>query len=368
MALAGVGAGICAIELFLLWRISRRRFPEPPRWPAVSILKPMAGNDDDLVENLESHIKLDYPGEFEMVLGVRDANDSAWPVATAFAAKYPDRVRAVLQEGEPGFNPKVNQLITLTRHAKHNVLAVTDANVRVPPHWLREHAAILAKEGIGLSTNIFSGTGEETLGAAFDNMTLSSLCGANMATGELLLHLTQIVGKSFALSRPTLTAIGGWEDVKDLLAEDQRMGSKLVESKWFAHAAPTFVENVQRKKPLSHFWMRHARWAMLRYRVLPAYWFEPILNPVLFALIAVAVEPSRVTAGALAASCLYSIVFTEICSRITRGYGFALKWLLLVPVRDLVLFFAWARGATLRTVSWRGNTLRVGKNTLLSRA
>jgi ceramide glucosyltransferase len=368
MALAGIGAVICAIELVLLWRISRRRFPDPPSWPAVSILKPMAGSDDDLVENLESHARLDYPAEFEIVLGVRDVSDPAWPVAQAFAAKHPDRVRAVLQEGEPGFNPKVNQLITLTRHAKYNVLAVTDANVRVPPHWLREHAAILALPGIGLSTNIFSGTGEETLGAAFDNMTLSSLCGANMATGELLLHLTQIVGKSFALSRPTLTAIGGWEDVKDLLAEDQRMGFKLAQSRWFAHAAPTFVENVQRRKPLSHFWQRHARWAMLRYRVLPAYWGESLLNPVLWAVVAVAVAPSATTLAVLLGSSLYSIVFTEVCSRITRGYGFALKWLLLVPVRDLLLFFAWARGATLRTVSWRGNTLRVGKKTLLSRA
>ncbi len=109
----------------------------------------MAGSEDELNENLETHVALDYPGEWELLVGVRSADDPAWGVATAFAQKHPDRVRAFLQEGEPGFNPKVNQLITLTRHAKHEVLAVTDANVRVPRNWLREHAAILSMLGIG---------------------------------------------------------------------------------------------------------------------------------------------------------------------------------------------------------------------------
>jgi ceramide glucosyltransferase len=366
LAVAGMSTAVCILEITLLWRVSKRRFPEPTTWPGISVLKPMCGLDEDVVENLETHLTLDYPGEYEILLGVREASDPAWAVAQDYAAKHPDRVRAFLQEGEPGFNPKVNQLITLTRHAKHDVLAVSDANIRVPKEWLRGHAAILAMPGIGLSTNIFAGAGEETLGAAFDNMTLGSLCGANIATGELLLGLTQVVGKSFALTRKTLAAIGGWEDVKDLLAEDQRMGFKMVQAKFGTRAGPVFVENVQRRRPLSHFWLRHTRWAMLRFRVIPGYWLEPLLNPVPWGVAALIAGPSALTAWALAATCLFSALFTDACSRVTRGHGFALKWLLLTPVRDVLLFLAWARGSTLRTIDWRGNVLHVGKNTLLT--
>ena len=123
--------------------VRRRRIPEPASWPAISILKPMAGFDDDLVENLETHLQLDYPAPYELILGVRDKSDASYPIAKAFAEKYADRgVRLVLQEGEPGFNPKVNQLITLTRHARYEVIALTDANVRVPKHWLRENVVV----------------------------------------------------------------------------------------------------------------------------------------------------------------------------------------------------------------------------------
>jgi ceramide glucosyltransferase len=366
MAALSFSISLLSLELVLFWRISKRRFPEPKTWPAISILKPMCGLEEELEENLESHLKLDYPGDWEILLGVRSPADAAWPIAQAFAQKYPGRVRAVVQEGEPGYNPKVNQLITLTRYAKYDVLAVSDANVRVPANWLRVHAAILAKPGIGLSTNIFSGTGEQNLGAAIDNMTLASFCGANIAGGELLLGLTQVVGKSFALARTTLAAIGGWEDVKDLLAEDQRMGFKMVQAKFGTHAAPVFVENVQKHKPLSHFWLRHTRWAMLRYRVIPGYWLEPLLNPVLWASLVFAFEPSRATLVVLGGTCAYSIIFTELCSRIVRGRGVPLKWVPFILFRDVLMVLAWARGATVRSVDWRGNKLRVGKKTLLS--
>ncbi|MBL8952277.1 MAG: glycosyltransferase [Myxococcaceae bacterium] len=356
-----------AIQGVALFRVRRRPIPAPDSYPAISVLKPMAGYDDDLVENLESHLALDYPGEYELVLGVRDENDSAYPVAKAFAEKYAHRgVRLVLQEGEPGFNPKVNQLITLTRHAKHEVIALTDANVRVPKHWLRENAAALAQPGIGLSTNIFAGAEEESIGAAFDHMTLASFCAASMATAEAW-GLNLIVGKSLALSKTTLAKIGGWEEVKDLLAEDQRLGFRLKQAQLRTRACPTFVENVQRKRTVAQFWDRYSRWAMLRFRVIPGFWLEPLLIPTIWALGFLLFEPSLLGLGVFALASAWNAVFTDVCSRWTRGRGMALKYVLLTPVRDVLMFASWVRGTTLRTVNWRGNVLRVGKNTLLSR-
>lgn len=365
--LATLGCIFCSVELWYLYRLTKRPVHPLSEWPAVSIIKPLAGFDDDLIENIKSHLKLDYPAPYEVLLGVRSADDAAYPVAQQLAAEYPDRVSVHLQEGAPGFNPKVNQLITLTRHAKYDVIALTDSNVRVPPHWLRELTSMLYEPGIGLSTNLFSGVGEERIGAAFDNMTLSTFCGTNLATGELAFNLVQIVGKSLAIKKSTLAAIGGWEDVKDLLAEDQRLGRKLKKKGFRTRACPSFVENVQRTQPLSHFVDRHARWAMLRFRVLVGVIFEPLLNPMPIALVGALLRPSAPGGWAVFAACAaFSIAFTEASARVMRGHGFAPKWLALVPLRDLLFLFAYLRGATMRSVNWRGNKLKVGKKTKLS--
>lgn len=356
----------CIVQGVALFIIKRRRLPEPAQWPAISILKPMAGFDDDLAENLETHLELDYPAPYEIIIGVRDKSDSAYPVAKAFAEKYAHRnVRLVLQEGEPGYNPKVNQLITLTRHAKYDVIACTDANVRVPKHWLRENAAALALPGVGLSTNIFAGAEEQSVGAAFDHMTLSSFCAASMAFAEYW-GWNLIVGKSLALTKATLKIIGGWEEVKDLLAEDQRLGKRLAQANLRTRACPAFVQNVQRQRSIAQFWDRYSRWAMLRFKVIGGFWAEPLLNPTLWALLFLAAAPSLFSLGLLVASGAWNALFTDITVRWTRGYGMKLKYLLLTPLRDVIMFAAWVRGTTLKTVNWRGNVLNVGKKTLLT--
>ncbi len=63
----------------------RRRTPAraPQNTPRVSILKPLAGIDDELDENLSSFATLDYP-DYEIILGVASVDDDAYPVARQF--------------------------------------------------------------------------------------------------------------------------------------------------------------------------------------------------------------------------------------------------------------------------------------------
>ncbi len=346
-----------------------RKRSEPATWPSVSILKPLAGLDDELELNLESHVALDYPGRFEILLGVRSEADPAFPIARAFAARYPDRVRLVLQEGEPGLNPKVNQLITLTRHASYEVIALTDANVRVYAGWLREHASYLARPNVALTSNVFYGEGERTLGSAFDNMTLVSFVLTALATGDVLLRISQIVSKSVAIRREALEAIGGWESLKDLLAEDQRLGRFLAERGYRTAIVNTPVANIQRSQTLGHYFRRHARWAMMRFRVVrAAVWLEPFLNPMLMPTLLVLAAPALPLAWAIfGAGLVLSMVFTQLMAVLARGHRFAFRWIILAPLRDAVQFASWVRGRFMTTVDWRGNVLVVGKETRLSR-
>lgn len=365
LSVAAIGCVVLPWGLVALWKVRKAPIAAPPRWPSVSILKPLAGLDDGLRANLESHLAIDYPGDWRLLLGVRNPQDLAYPIAQAFAAAHPDRAEVHLQDGVPGFNPKVNQLLTLTPHATGEVIAVIDSNVRVHPGILREHAARLAEPGVALSSNLFVGVGEGTVGSALDNMSINVFCAPSSATAEALLKMTQLVGKSFAVKREVLAELGGWDAVKDLLAEDQRFGALLKQSGHRTRLAPTPVENVQQTAPLSHFWQRHARWSMLRFHLLPGAWAEPLQLPLVWAVAAWVLQPSAFTAGFAAATAVLTTIYAQAATWILRRKLFALKWAWLIPLRDFAFLAAWLRGMTMRTVTWRGNRLEVVKNTVL---
>src|SRR6266540_6776050 len=140
LAFGTLGFVLLLVQLGSATRHMRAKPPAPRTMPPISVLKPLCGVDDDLANNLEGFVSLDYP-EYEVLLGVRDTRDAAYPVARALAKRYPGRVRVVVQRGTPGMNPKVNQLCTLARAAHHDLLVVSDSNVRVGTDYLREIAA-----------------------------------------------------------------------------------------------------------------------------------------------------------------------------------------------------------------------------------
>ncbi len=247
------------------------------------------------------------------------------------------------------------------------MIALTDSNLRVPQALLRDHAAFLEQPRIGLTSCTFVGVGEEALGAALDNMTHASFAAPAVAAANLLLSPTQIVGKSFAVKRQALRAAGGWEALKDVLAEDQRLGALLRAAGYRTRLLPTVVYNVQRKAPVKHFVDRNARWAMLRFRLLrPGVYLEPFLNLTLWGVALVLSAPLAPWAWAAAVgAAAWGCGFTNLCAVLTRGRGFSLKWLCWVPVRDLMFFLVWLWGAALETVEWRGHRLRVGHRSQL---
>ncbi|MBI3185832.1 MAG: glycosyltransferase [Myxococcales bacterium] len=365
---AAFGMAAKLLGLFCLWVILRRKLPEPKSYPPFSILKPLCGLDDELLQNLTSHVELDYPGGYEVLLGVRSEQDLAYPIARDFAAAHPHQVRLVLQQGEPGHNPKVNQLISLAREARHPLLATTDSNVRVGRRFLREHAAMLEDPKVGVSSNLFAGVGEQRLGAILDNLLIASFVCPNLAGGEVALGIDQIMGKSLAMRREVLEEIGGWHAVKDVLAEDALLAKLLRERKYRAKLCSSMVHNVQTTQPLSHYWGRHTRWLMIRFRVfLGGVVLEPILNTTVLALAGALVAFASPAAWALlGAAVAFEVAFTQVCALLARGHGFKPHHLLLVPLRDLLFACAWLRGATMRWVTWRGNRLHVLARTRLA--
>jgi len=364
--LASVGLVALLLGLACVVIHLRRRPAVPSHRPGISILKPLCGADDELEENLERFATLDYP-RFELLLGVRDVDDPAWPVALAAARRHPRRVRVVLQRGAVGLNPKVNQLATLEREARYDLLLVSDSNTRPPSGYLGELAALFEDPYIACATNPVSGTGHETFGALLDNLHLASAIGPGQIGARLLASRDLVVGKSMALRRSALEALGGFAAFGDHLAEDYVIGQRVTRELGLEVALARLpVLNVATRRTVQSFCDRYARWAVIHRTAvsLPTSLAQALLNPWPLTLLALAAWPSApalwVSLGTLAAK-----IALDVAS--ARALGCRGLWLapLAVPVKDLVLFSAWCLALFRRTVSWRGNRLRVGPGSKL---
>ncbi len=368
-AAAAVGLAALLAQCASLRRHVRGPAAVPRSQPPISILKPLCGLDDALEENLARFAALDYP-EYEVVLGVRSASDAAWSVARAAARRWPGRFRAVLQRGEPGMNPKVNQLVTLARAARHDVLVVSDSNVRVAPGYLSEIAALLEDASVGLVTHAIVGVGEERLGSLMDHLHLAGSVAPGVVAAKRLAGRDIVVGKSMALRRGDLARMGGFEAVKDVLAEDYVMGlmvSRVLGKRVAVGRLP--IENVSAGRTVGEFAARYQRWSVLQRQAVGPWVYASmaLLNPVLLAAIAVAVAPCAAGLCALAGACVAKTALDGAAARALRPGGFGLGQLAMVPVKDLVFGVAWAYGLVRRDVEWRGSRLRVLPGTRLER-
>jgi ceramide glucosyltransferase len=331
------------------------------RAPGVSVLKPLAGADDDLDENLASFAALDYPA-YEVLFGVASPRDPALDAARRFVARHPKvRARIVITDPEAAHNPKVAQLVGLEAQAAGEIVVISDSNVRVPRDYLWSLVRELEDPSVGLVTSIFAGTGERTLGAALENLQLGAVIAPGVVAYATLSSRPLTVGKSMAMRRRDLAVLGGLRRVGGVLAEDHALGRMFLDAGFETRTAMTAVENRNVDAGIMRTVERHSRWAKMRRAIHPvAFLFEPLLSPVAVTTAALVVNPARALGGALLAAMLLQIALGQLALRALRGRALPWYYAPLDVMRAYVALACWVRALVSRRVTWRGHAFILG--------
>lgn len=366
--LSALGLVALLIQALAVRAHLRRPLARPKQVRGVSILKPLCGLDDDLEATLEHFARLPWP-ELELLLGVKDTDDAAFPIARRIASRFPSRVRVVLQRGAPVMNPKVNQLITLAKAARFDLLMVSDSNALVEADAISELVAHFEDPRVGCVANPVTGRGHQTLGALLDNLHLATFLGPGQIGAKLTSDRDVVIGKSMTLRRDVLEAMGGFAMFGDYAAEDFAIGMAVRHQGLRNVIATSPVWNIAVRRTVRSFFDRYRRWAVLQRTgvTLPTYLAQGLLNPAPLALLGWVLSPSMT--GALVVA---GVMLTRLATDL-----WAAKALQLSPrtsaiwsaslVKDALLFLAWAEGLARRTIVWRGNRLEVAEGGRLVR-
>jgi ceramide glucosyltransferase len=351
----------------VLFRVRRRQAPDHRAVTdaePVSVLKPVAGIDDGLETNLRTFFVQNYP-RYEIVFGVQGEEDPALELIRRLMREHPEvDARVVVHDGGRGINPKVSNLRAMLTAARHDVMVVSDSNIRVHPSYLREMQGEMSRPKVGLVTSLFAGVGEKTLGALVENAHLNATVVAGVVVPSEVFGHPVAVGKSMMFRRSLIDKIGGLESVAYVLAEDYVIGRMFHEAGFDVRLCPEPVMNVVAKNSLGSFCRRQLRWNMIRLRLQPfPFLLEPLTVPLFTAALAILLgAPAWWTLGWALGITAARDAAQWIMMRGPRGLVPAL---LVIPLRELLVFGVWMATFPKRHVSWRGNRVRVSAGTRL---
>ncbi len=357
------GTAFCLLCVWAAARFMARPQPAGNYMPPITVLKPVYGLDKGLEANLLSLCRQDYP-DYQIVIGVQRAADPALPLLRRLEKEFPDRITLVVKPSEPVVNGKVQNLVNALAHARHEILIISDSDVRLAPDYLSTIVAPLADPGVGYVCTLYRSAGADHW---FEKLELLSL-NADFLPSLIFSAVTGIadfcIGASVAFRASDLRAIGGMAALGDYLVEDHELGRRLVGLGKRLHLSPHIVEITADYPTFSIWWHHQIYWDQNTWAANPAGFTLTILTrAVPFAAIYAAVRGFDATGLAVLGTALAVRLGTAaaIAVRYLRDRE-GLKALWLLPLRDMLALVSWYIALTRRTFVWRGHRFGLTKD------
>jgi ceramide glucosyltransferase len=329
--------------------------------PPISILKPIYGLDRETYRNYASLCAQDYP-DYEILFCVSDELDPAIPVIAKLASDFPERRINLLIGSEPlGVSDKVNKLCRMVREARHEILAVSDSDVRVEPEYLRAIAAPFRDPAVGAVTCLYRGLTDGSLAANLEAIGNSTDFTAGVLVAWLFAPVSFTLGATMATTKERLAEIGGFESLVDHFSDDYELGNRIAARGHRVELSTFPVSIVYPQQTLADAFRHQLRWNVSIRFSRPAGHLGLIFTQAL---------PLTVLAAIFAPSAAWAInllvgylLLRGISAWVVGEYGMrdagVRRHMELLPLRDAFAFIVWVASFFPQRIHWRGREFYV---------
>jgi ceramide glucosyltransferase len=331
---------------------------------AVSVLKPLCGAEPRLFENLATFCEQDHP-RYQLLFGVSSPNDAAIAVVRRLQAAYPQRdIELVVDPLVHGQNLKVSNLINLASHAKHPLIVLADSDIAVEPDYLETVTAPLVDPRVGIVTCLYHaksvGGFWTRVGSLFINEWFAPSVRIAHAAGSSNFGF----GATLALRASTLADIGGFQALKDCLADDYWLAAHTRKRGLVTVLSEVVVDTDVIESEFWSLWLRETRWLRTIRSINPlgfAFLFITFTTPwlVLAAFLALSHGYGLRDAALAGSAALGALARIGLHARASRDARTFWQDLPLVPLRDGLLALQWLVAAFGSHVTWRGARMPV---------
>ncbi|HTS25418.1 MAG TPA: glycosyltransferase, partial [Bryobacteraceae bacterium] len=233
------------------------------------------------------------------------------------------------------------------------LLVMADSDTQVSPAMLQTIAAEFQDPRLGLATCPYRAVPGRSFWSTLEAVGLNTEFISGVLVARMLDGMKFALGPTIAARRETLERIGGFDAVKDYLAEDFVMGKLAAERGFGVILSSYVIDHRIGAQPFVANLKHRLRWNRSTRRSRPwGYVGQVFTNPLPPALLLWSVEPSW-----------WPLVLVAVVFRLAAGWataGHALRdplvrrWWWLVPVQDMAGFLVWAGGFFGNTILWRG--------------
>ena len=170
------------------------------------------------------------------------------------------------------------------------------------------------------------------------------------------------MGSTIAIRRETLEAIGGFTRFADVLADDYAIGEAVAQLGLKVAVPPMLLTHACADASFKALWQQHLRWSATIRAVAPKrHAGSGVIHALPFALLTAPFLPlpgAVLVALALCARLL--VAFTaENIDTANRIAGVRRRFILLLPLADILEFAAFIASLVTRKIDWRGSRLRI---------
>lgn len=358
VALLAILSGALVYSLLSIVGALRYLTVRPPvlRWrEPISILKPLAGLEDELESNLHTFFAQDYPA-FEILFAVREASDPAVEVVEKLRQEYPHVSTQLIVTGEPPYpNAKVFSLTLMLRAAANDLVVMSDSDIHVTPDLLHIVAAEFQDTRLGLATCPYRSVPGRGIWSRLEATGLNTDFWGGILVARMLEGMKFAVGATIVARRSALQAIGGFDRLKEYLAEDFVMGKFAAEAGHGVILSSYVVENHIGSAGLRHNAAHRLRWVRSTRRSRPAGYLGQLFTmPFPLALFVCIAHPAWWPVLPLTLF-VRGVAAYVISARVLHT---RINWVLL-PIEDLMSFCFWVAGFSGNNIVWRGRRYRL---------